>query len=55
MEEIIMKNISSLEKHFAAERVEDVAEFCKASALRGERFSYQVAYTCRDMRGILFP
>ena len=51
MEEIIMKNISSLEKHFAAERVEDVAEYCKASALRGERFSYQVAYTCRDMRG----
>ena len=51
MEEIIIKNISSLEKHFSNERVEDIAEYCRASALGGERFSYQIAYTCRDIRG----
>ncbi len=51
METIIIKNISSLEKHFQTENVEDVKEYSKGSMLKGERFSYQVAYTCRDMKG----
>ncbi len=51
MEEILIKNVSSLEKRFSGERLENVPEYNGASALRGERFSYQIAYTCRDMRG----
>ncbi len=51
MDEILMKNVSSLEKHFSSEKLEDVKEYNSASALKGERFTYQVAYTCRDMRG----
>ena len=51
METIIIKNISSLEKHFQTEKVEDVKEYIGGSMLKGERFSYQVAYTCRDMKG----
>jgi len=51
METIIIKNISSLEKHFQNEKVEDVKEYNSGSMLKGERFSYQVAYTCRDMKG----
>ena len=51
MDTIKIKNVSSLEKRFASERIEDVPEYSAGSALRGERFSYQVAYRCDDMRG----
>lgn len=51
MDKLIIKNISSLEKHFQNENVEDVKEYNKGSMLKGERFSYQVAYTCREMKG----
>lgn len=48
---ITVKNVSALEKHFSYESVEAVREYNRASALRGERFSYQVAYTCREIPG----
>ena len=51
MEYVKIKNVSSLEKHFQSERIEDVKEYNEASALRGERFTYQVAYQCDDIRG----
>ena len=51
METVKIKNISSLEKRFTCERIEDVPEYNAGSALRGERFSYQIAYRCDDMRG----
>ena len=51
MENVITKNISSLEKHFANEKIEDIKEYNAASALKGERFTYQVAYSCNDIRG----
>ena len=51
MEKIIIKNVSSLEKHFSKDCVEAVREYNKGSALKGERFSYQVAYTCREVAG----
>lgn len=51
MENVITKNISSLEKHFANEKIEDIKEYNAASALKGERFTYQVAYSCSDIRG----
>ena len=51
METVKIKNISSLEKHFASEKIEGVKEYNRATALRGERFTYQIAYTTDDMRG----
>ena len=51
MEEIRMKNISSLEKHFASDCFDGIKEFNRASALKGERFTYQAVYVCSDMRG----
>ena len=51
MEKVTTKNISSLEKHFANEKIEDIKEYNAASALKGERFTYQVAYSCSDIRG----
>ena len=51
MEEVRMKNISSLEKRFASEKIDDVKEYDRASALKGERFTYQIAYVCEDIRG----
>jgi len=51
METVIVKNVSSLEKRFSNEKLENVKEYNSASALRGERFSYQVAYTCPNLRG----
>lgn len=51
METVIAKNISSLEKHFTCEKIENVKEYNRATALRGERFTYQTAYTCPDLRG----
>ena len=51
MEKVIIKNVSALEKHFSSDPVEAVREYNRASALRGERFSYQVAYTCREVNG----
>ena len=51
MEDIRMKNISSLEKRFANEKIDEVAKYDSASALKGERFTYQAAYVCEEMRG----
>lgn len=51
MEKIIIKSISSLEKHFQNENIDGVAEYPRGSMLKGERFSYQVAYTCRELKG----
>ena len=51
METIKMKNISSLEKHFASDDFNALKEYSGASALKGERFSYHAAYVCEDIRG----
>lgn len=45
---IRLKPVSSLEKHFASEDFDSVKEFTSASALRGERFSFQLLYTSSD-------
>ncbi|MBR6917030.1 MAG: DUF4091 domain-containing protein [Clostridia bacterium] len=50
MKTVKIKSISSLEKHFANEKIESVKEFSRASALLGERFTYQIAYCSSDMR-----
>lgn len=42
---LLIKTVSSLEKRFANENIESVPQYNKASALKGERFSFQVMYT----------
>ena len=43
------KTVSSLEKRFANEKIDSVPEYKRASALKGERFSYQIMYTSLDI------
>lgn len=43
-----LKTVSSLEKIFLDDKIENIVETSRISALRGERVSFQVAFTAND-------
>ncbi|MBQ7714596.1 MAG: DUF4091 domain-containing protein [Clostridia bacterium] len=53
METVRIKSISSLEKRFPCDRIDSIKEYRNATALKGERFSYQIVYVSEDIRGDL--
>lgn len=46
---VITKVLAETEKCFLDEKIEDKKEYLRASALLGERFSFQVAYVCEGL------
>lgn len=43
-----MRSVSSLEKCFTTEKIETKPEFTRATAIKGERFSFEVLYSSDD-------